>query len=88
MKIQFDGNQDYQLDAIQAVIDVFDGQPLAQGEFEIHFDQVGGDMLTELGVGNNLAIGEEKIVENVQTVQAQNEVEPKVEDLSAGMDRR
>lgn len=85
MKIQFDGNQDYQLDAIQAVIDVFDGQPLAQGEFEIHFDQVGGDMLTELGVGNNLAIGEEKIVENVQTVQAQNEVEPKVEDLSAGM---
>lgn len=26
MKIQFDSNQDYQLDAIKAVVDVFDGQ--------------------------------------------------------------
>lgn len=43
MKIQFDSNQDYQLDAIKAVVDVFDGQPLAQGEYEIRFDAVGGD---------------------------------------------
>jgi len=30
VKIQFDSNQEYQLDAIQATLDVFDGQPLAQ----------------------------------------------------------
>ena len=35
MKIQFESNQQFQLDAIQAVLDVFDGQPLAQGEYEI-----------------------------------------------------
>ena len=38
MKIQFDGNQQYQLDAIQAAVEMFDGQPLAQGEYEIRFD--------------------------------------------------
>jgi type III restriction enzyme len=32
MKIQFDSNQQYQLDAIQAMVDIFDGQPSAQGE--------------------------------------------------------
>jgi len=50
MKIQFDSNQQYQLDAIQAMVEIFDGQPLAQGEHEIRFDATGGDMLTQLGV--------------------------------------
>lgn len=30
MKIQFDSQQQYQIDAVNAVLDVFDGQPLAQ----------------------------------------------------------
>lgn len=29
MKIQFDEQQQYQLDAVNAVLDLFDGQPLA-----------------------------------------------------------
>jgi len=28
MKIQFDPKQQYQLDAVNAVVDLFDGQPL------------------------------------------------------------
>ena len=85
MKIQFDSNQDYQLDAIKAVVDVFDGQPLAQGEYEIRFDAVGGDLLSDLGVGNNLVLDESRVVQNIQTVQEQNEIQPRVEDLSQGM---
>jgi len=27
MKIQFDSKQQYQLDAVSAVVDIFDGQP-------------------------------------------------------------
>ncbi|GMA58904.1 hypothetical protein GCM10025858_34070 [Alicyclobacillus sacchari] len=38
MKIQFDRNQQYQLDAIQSVVDIFDGQPQAAGQFEIRLD--------------------------------------------------
>jgi type III restriction enzyme len=85
MKIQFDSNQDYQLDAIKAVVDVFDGQPLAQGDYEIRFDAVGGDLLSDLGVGNNLVLDEARIVQNIQAVQEQNEIQPRVEDLSQGM---
>lgn len=85
MKIQFDSNQDYQLDAIKAVVDVFDGQPLAQGEYEIRFDAVGGDLLSDLGVGNNLVLDESRVVQNIQAVQEQNEIQPRVEDLSQGM---
>lgn len=33
MKIQFDPKQQYQLDAVAAVVDVFEGQPLEQPDF-------------------------------------------------------
>ena len=35
MKIQFDPKQQYQLDAVSAVVDIFDGQPLEQPEFSV-----------------------------------------------------
>lgn len=41
MKIQFDGHRDDQWDAIQAGADVFDGQTLAHGDFEIAFGPSG-----------------------------------------------
>lgn len=76
MKIQFDGNQQYQFDAIQAMVELFDGQPLAQGEYEIRFDGTGGDMLTHLGVGNNLVLDESRIPANLRGVQERNEIKP------------
>ena len=85
MKIQFDGNQEYQLDAIKAVVNVFDGQPLAQGEYEIRFDTLGGDLLSDLGVGNNVVLDESRIVQNIRDIQQQNDIKPQVEDLTQGM---
>jgi len=76
MKIVFDSNQQYQLDAIQAMVEIFDGQPLAQGEYEIRFDATGGDMLTQLGVGNNLVLDESTILGNLRGVQERNEIKP------------
>ena len=35
MKFKFDAKQQYQLDGIQAVVDLFDGQPLNKGSFEL-----------------------------------------------------
>lgn len=83
MKIQFDSNQEYQLEAIQAAVDVFDGQPMAQGEYEIRLDATGGDMFSELGIGNNLMLDEDKLLGNIQAVQKRHEIE-QVEDLEHG----
>jgi type III restriction enzyme len=76
MKIQFDGHQDYQQDAIQSVVDVFTGQPLAQGEYEIRFEANGSELLSELGVGNRLMLAEEALLANVQAIQARNNLIP------------
>ncbi|OGW54413.1 MAG: hypothetical protein A2Z60_00930 [Nitrospirae bacterium RIFCSPLOWO2_02_42_7] len=33
MKLHFDSNQEYQIEAIRAVADIFEGQPLSGGDF-------------------------------------------------------
>ena len=43
MKLQFDPNQSYQLDAVAAVTDLFDGQPQGAPEYAvIHTEDLGG----------------------------------------------
>jgi type III restriction enzyme len=75
MKIQFDAHQDYQLDAVNAVLDVFEGQPLAQGEYEVRFDNAsGGELFSELGVGNRLTLDDETLFVNVGRIQARNDI--------------
>ena len=57
MKLHFDSNQEYQLQAIQSVVDVFEGQPLSTGEFEF---SLGGTQtslqFSEYGVGNAIRL--------------------------------
>ena len=60
MKLQLDPNQNFQLDAVAAVVDLFDGQP--QGPPEHSVIDLGaaaeglfaGQDRTELGLGNQL----------------------------------
>ena len=72
MKIKFDSNQDFQLDAIRAVVDVFAGQTLTRASLQWQTDALGGELLTEMGVGNSLALTDELILENVQKIQSAN----------------
>ncbi len=71
MKLHFDSNQDYQLQAIQSVVDVFEGQPLNTGAFEF---SLGGTQtslqFSEYGVGNAIRLTEHEILENIKKVQA------------------
>jgi type III restriction enzyme len=84
MKLKFDPNLDYQIDAIQSIVDIFDGQPLGQGEFEVSLnDQVGFIEQNELGIGNQLSIDRSQILENVRTVQEKNQIE-RVPELQGG----
>jgi type III restriction enzyme len=70
MKLQFDSSQDYQIEAINSIINIFEGQPLAKGDYEMSFAKEGASIsFTENGVGNNLVLTEKQILKNIQTIQ-------------------
>jgi len=71
MKLKFEANQQYQLDAINAIVEVFEGQTLESGDFEVEMappaDQL--QLGSELLIGNRLELQEETILKNVQHIQ-------------------
>lgn len=84
---QFDASQPYQLDAINAVVGLFDGQPKdsdklvatlrgsanVKDDVQATFDL---DLTQEVGaIGNNLVLDRELILANLQNVQDQNGLE-------------
>jgi type III restriction enzyme len=84
---QFDASQQYQLDAINAVVGLFDGQPkdadklvttLRGGASVVDDDQptLELDLTQEVGaIGNNLVLDRDLILANLQKVQDQNGLE-------------
>lgn len=80
MKFQFDPNQSFQLDAIAAIVDLFDGQPQGAPEFSVIQTGNFGGMLaaqaqTELGVSNHLLLAEDVLCANTRKVQVRNDIE-------------
>ena len=80
MKIQFDPKQQYQLDAVNAVVDLFDGQPLEKPDFSVIFQTMdtelfAGQARTELGVGNNLLIYRDRLLQNLRAIQERNDLD-------------
>ena len=80
MKIQFDAKQPYQLDAVAAVVDLFDGQPLERPDYSVIFQTMdtelfGGQTRSELGVGNALRLNDAALHRNTRAVQERNEIE-------------
>ena len=80
MKLQFDPNQEYQLDAVAAISDLFDGQP--QGAPEYSVIQMGdyggmftGQQQTELGLGNRILLSPNRLHSNVRSVQTRNDID-------------
>lgn len=91
MKFKFDPRQPYQTSAIEAVTDLFDGQPADADQLltslqylppqqMLDLPDSGGqdelDIFPEIGAyGNNLVLDEDTILENLQRVQDRNGLE-------------
>jgi type III restriction enzyme len=74
MKLNFESNLDFQLEAINAISDIFEGQTTAVSDFTIT-SQKGWQIAineTDLGIGNKLIIDEDTIDENVKMIQLRN----------------
>lgn len=77
MKLQFDANQDYQLEAIRAVVALFDGQPDASRNVVPMADEgLSSLKLSETGVANQRVITDEQWLRNLQSVQKAHDIEP------------
>ncbi len=73
MKLKFDPSLDYQRDAIDAIVGVFDGQPIAQTDFALHLATE--FFQSELGVANYFALSDDAILANVHRIQDANGIE-------------
>lgn len=72
MKLKFK-NQDFQTDAVNAVVDLFAGQEKTRSTFSV-VEEKQLSLMNDLGTGNALYIDEKAISDNMHAVQKQNKL--------------
>ncbi len=88
MKLHFEPDLDFQLQAIEAVCDLFRGQEVCRTEFTVTPASSGAQAQlafaeNDLGVGNRLTLLDEEILKNLKDIQLRNGVPPSV-SLASG----
>ena len=81
MKLHFESNLDYQLQAIEAVCDLFRGQEVCRTEFTVTMKLPDQQMTlgwveTDLGVGNRLTLLDDQLLQNLRDVQLRGGLAP------------
>ncbi len=81
MKLHFEPNLDYQLQAVEAVCDLFRGQEICQTEFTVTKHAVGGQASlafaeSDLGIGNRLTLLDDELLTNLADIQLRNGLPP------------
>lgn len=79
MKLHFEPNLDYQLQAIEAICDLFHGQETCQTEFTVTNGNMIGQMSfidNDLGIGNRLTLLPEVVQENLASIQLRHGLKP------------
>ncbi len=80
MKLKFDSNQQYQIDAVNSLVELFDGQPLNKSDFSIEIytaAAVGQTSIlqNEQGIGNNLLLNSEAMHKNLNQIQQKSDLD-------------
>ena len=81
MKLHFEPNLDFQLQAIEAVCDLFRGQEICRTEFTVTTDPTQPQARlafyeNDLGIGNRLTLLDDEILQNLNAIQLRNGVPP------------
>ena len=87
MRFRFEPNLDYQLQAVEAVCDLFRGAGnLCRTEFTVTENAVDGALLpgmeSDLGIGNRLALLDDELLKNLDAIQLANGLRPSEELVS------
>jgi type III restriction enzyme len=79
MKLHFEPNLDYQLQAIESVCDLFRGQEICCTEFTVTMPRqaaIAGEEVSDLGLGNRLTLVDDQLLDNLRSVQLRNGLAP------------
>lgn len=80
MKIQYESELGYQQEAIEAIVDIFQGQEKCEANFTVYSPEFLASQtkvgFNDLGYGNRLLLTEGQIVQNVQNLQLANGLKP------------
>ena len=88
MKLHFEPNLEFQLQAIDAVCDLFRGQEICRTDFTVTREAVGSQERlvfdqSDLGIGNRLTLLDDEILENLRAIQLRNGL-PQTDHLDSG----
>lgn len=79
MKLHFEPNLDYQLQAIEAVCGLFNGQETCRTEFTVTREPAGGQLSlleNDLGIGNRLTLLDDQLLSNLHAIQLRHGLAP------------
>ncbi|WP_312243251.1 type III restriction-modification system endonuclease [Stutzerimonas nitrititolerans] len=82
MKLHFEDNLDYQIAAIDSVVNLFKGQEVSRSEFTVTYRSESGPQRSlglaenELGIGNRLQLVNEEVLDNLRAIQLDNGLRP------------
>ncbi|MDQ3013560.1 MAG: DEAD/DEAH box helicase family protein, partial [Acidobacteriota bacterium] len=76
MKLHFESNLDYQLQAIEAVCDLFRGQEICRTEFTVTAGLSLPGMQNDLGIGNRLNLLDDELMANLHAIQLRHGLAP------------
>lgn len=83
MKLHFDSSLDYQIDAVNAVVDVFQGQLYSDSSSAVlNVDEKQMSLEQLSARGNSLSLSEKQIKGNIVAVQARNDIDATNSDIA------